>query len=572
MNSQINKISDYLNSFPNLYGKRGLNSNIWKMITPEIKKQIEEIFAPIKSSSGKLYCCINKVFPVPVCKICNKNYVTFSEGKLLDVCSLQCSRKTTKTKLLRNQTNIELNNQDPGRQTKIQEKKKKTNLKKYGVDWSAQSKEIQEKIRKKINETYADRKGEIISLRKQTFNASWGADHPMKTERCKTLLKTQIQKKYGVDFATQITGMSEKSKKTFQQKYGNNIHCAALIPCIQEKRKAKYQLITEQNLKNFEDQLSNYNTAELTRPEIAKIMSLPVSSCNNYIRQLNIPVKELIQQKTSGIELDVQNFLTSLNISYETNNRQILNGKELDIYIPSHNLAIEIDGVYWHTEEFGKDENYHLEKTQKCLEKGIQLLHIFDFEWNNKKQIWQDIIKHKLGLSQKIHARKCTIMPISTSVAKEFLNKNHLQGFAGGKIKLGLHYDNELYQVIICGKSRFNKHYDYELIRAASKIGYNIVGGLSKLLSRISGSIISYADSRYSVGNSYQVIGFNFKNFSRPNYYYIINGQLESRLKYQKHKLPKILKNFDPNLTEAENMNINGFYRIWDCGNYIYSL
>ena len=156
---------------------------------------------------------------------------------MLDVCSLQCSRKTAKTKQLREQTNSKLNSLDPDRQKKIQEKKKETNTKKYGVDWPAQSKEIQEKIRKKTNETYTDRKDEIISLRKKTFNELWGADHPMKTERCKTHLKMQIQKKYGVDFATQIVGMSEKSKKTFQEKYGNNIYCAALIPHIQEKRR-----------------------------------------------------------------------------------------------------------------------------------------------------------------------------------------------------------------------------------------------------------------------------------------------------------------------------------------------
>ncbi len=49
------------------------------------------------------------------------------------------------------------------------------------------------------------------------------------------------------------------------------------------------------------------------------------------------------------------------------------------------------------------------------------------------------------------------------------------------------------------------------------------------------------------------------------------NGKRFSRLQFQKHKLKNILENFDPNLTEWENMQLNGFDRIWDCGNLVFS-
>lgn len=45
---------------------------------------------------------------------------------------------------------------------------------------------------------------------------------------------------------------------------------------------------------------------------------------------------------------------------------------------------------------------------------------------------------------------------------------------------------------------------------------------------------------------------------------------LESRIKYQKHKLLKLLKAFSPSLTEWENMKNNGYDRIWDCGNDVW--
>jgi hypothetical protein len=255
------------------------------------------------------------------------------------------------------------------------------------------------------------------------------------------------------------------------------------------------------------------------------------------------------------------------------NDRVVLEGKELDIYLPDHKLAIEINGAYWHSEQFGKDRNYHLNKTIGCTAKDIQLLHIFDVEWNNsaKKEIWKSMIASRLYFTKKIHARKCNLLPVQTDVAREFCELNHLQGFAGGGQKLGLFYNNQLVQLIIVGESRFNKSSQFELIRAVSAQGYTIVGGLSRLLSKIPGSLISYADRRYSNGNSYRKVGFSESTPATPNYSYFINGNLESRMKYQKHKLAKILKSFDNTLSECYNMKMNNIYKLWDCGNYIFT-
>ena len=62
-----------------------------------------------------------------------------------------------------------------------------------------------------------------------------------------------------------------------------------------------------------------------------------------------------------------------------------LNRKELDIYIPELNLAIEYNGFLFHhsTEDIGyktKPIDYHLIKYNTCLENNIKLLHIYDFE------------------------------------------------------------------------------------------------------------------------------------------------------------------------------------------------
>ena len=127
----------------------------------------------------------------------------------------------------------------------------------------------------------------------------------------------------------------------------------------------------------------------------------------------------------------------------ETSNRTILNGKELDIYLPELNLAFEFNGLYWHS-ELHKDRRYHLEKTKLCADKGINLIHIWEDDWDNKVEICKSIILNKIGKSERIYARKCDIRIVDNKLVREFLDINHIQGFVGSKIKIGLYYNYEL--------------------------------------------------------------------------------------------------------------------------------
>lgn len=180
------------------------------------------------------------------------------------------------------------------------------------------------------------------------------------------------------------------------------------------------------------------------------------------------------------------------------------------------------------------------------------------------------MISSRLKLNKRLYARKCEIKQISNLAARKFFDNNHLQGFVGGATKLGLYHNGELVQAIIIGKSRYNKKYNSELIRSATLKGYNVVGGISKLLNSVKDSIISYADRRYSDGTGYKAIGMHEMPAAPPNYFYLIRGALESRIKYQKYKLINLLEIFDCDKTEAYNMQLNGHYRVWDCGNLVY--
>ena len=254
-----------------------------------------------------------------------------------------------------------------------------------------------------------------------------------------------------------------------------------------------------------------------------------------------------------------------------------MNGKELDIYIPDRKLAFEYDGLYWHKDNgCGNDRNRHLFKTELCESKGIHLVHIFENEWLNKRSIVESRIKNLLGVFDKIvYARKCEVKEVPSKDSFEFQNMNHIQGGVHSSVNIGLYYEDELISLMTFSKPRFNKKYDWELVRFCNKIGYHVPGAASRLLKHFerqynSRSISSYADRRWSIGNLYSKFGFKPVPTSKPNYWYIVDGELESRVKYQKHKLNSILEHFDSSKSEWDNMKDNGFNRIFDCGNLVF--
>jgi len=283
---------------------------------------------------------------------------------------------------------------------------------------------------------------------------------------------------------------------------------------------------------------------------------------------------------TTKPEIDLANWLNDLNISIKTSNRTILNGKELDIYIPSHNLAIEYDGLYWHSEKH-IDKDYHINKTIECEKQGIHLIHIFEDEWLNKKDIVKSRLQNILGLTpNKLYARKTVIKEISSEKSKEFLDNNHIQGNVNSKIKLGLYYNDELVSLMTLGLLRksmgaTNVDGSYELLRFCNKLNTNVIGGAGKLLKHFIKTykpieIISYADKRWSKGDLYEKLGFKFIHDSKPNYWYLIGNNREYRFKYRKDILVK--EGYDPSKTEHQIMLGRGIYRIYDCGNKKYTL
>ena len=279
--------------------------------------------------------------------------------------------------------------------------------------------------------------------------------------------------------------------------------------------------------------------------------------------------------KISKLERELNDFIASLNIKYIESDRSIIKPYELDIYIPSKKIAIEFDGLYWHSEIY-KNKNYHLNKTQLCEDLGIQLIHIFEDEWLYKKEIVKSRLRNILGLTKnKIYARKCEIREVFTKVKTNFLNENHIQGAVGSKVSLGLYYNNELLSLMTFGKRPILNDFEYELIRFCNKLDTSVIGGASRLLKHFireykPKEIISYADRRWSIGGMYSTLGFTFISNTQPNWFIMSGNHRYHRVKYQKHKLVK--QGYDKNKTAHKICLENGLYRIYDCGTKKYGL
>ena len=285
---------------------------------------------------------------------------------------------------------------------------------------------------------------------------------------------------------------------------------------------------------------------------------------NQKLTYVNEEDKSLVKRVTaiSKGEKELANWLSE-KVEVLENDRTLLNGKELDVYIPEKKVAIEFDGLYWHSSQC-KEKNYHYEKFDKCRKLGVRLIHVFEDEWRDKQEIVKSLILSAIGVYEKKYfARKCTVKEIEKSIAREFLEANHINGYVNCSKAYGLFNGTELLQVITVGKNRFSKEKKLELLRMATKLNTQVVGGFSKLLKDAGiTEIESYVDNRLFNASGYTSSGWAVLGETHISYYYTNFESRFNRMKFQKAKLPQVAEND----TEEMRANALGYFRIYDCG------
>lgn len=297
------------------------------------------------------------------------------------------------------------------------------------------------------------------------------------------------------------------------------------------------------------------------------------------------PICPKCKPKGTKHEVLIKDLLNKYNISHIFRDRKVLgNGQEIDIYIPSKKIGIEINGLYYHTDS-RMPKAYHYDKTELMRSKGNDLIHIFGDELLRKEKIVLNKLKYRLGLiKRKIGARNCVVKEIDNKTKTKFLNKYHIQGDVNASIKLGLFYKTKLVAVMTFGEPRSgigsNKHPEntYELIRFCTIFNFNINGAASKLINYFKNNfkwnkIYSYADRRWSTGNVYEKTGFELTSMRKYNYWYTKNHtERLHRSGFRKEERKIKLENHNPLLSEIEDMKNNGYDVVWDCGTLTYTM
>lgn len=376
--------------------------------------------------------------------------------------------------------------------------------------------------------------------------------------------RNSVQEKYGVDSVSKVKSIRDKAIETTIKKYGvdnisklESVKNVKLIKHTKSSSTSSYlynKLLTPMknrclSIQQFIESNNKYTMKYISFLRKNEII-FECNKCNNNFSIFNYKSTKTIscpkceKKSISTQELELRDFVSSIVSDEILYNKRILGSKEIDILIPSLSIGIEFNGIYWHSERV-RDKNYHQDKCKLAKERGINLIQIFEDEWStNKDKIKKRLMYLLHNEKTSIYARKCTVLEIDSKTASGFCKEHHLNGYANSKINIGLFYNEVLVSVMTFGKSRYNKKYEYELVRYCSS--GNVIGAFGKILKYFEcnynpKSLLSYADFDWSNGEIYLKNNFTFKGYTKPGYFYSIyrknTFKRYSRYECQKHKL-----------------------------------
>ena len=401
---------------------------------------------------------------------------------------------------------------------------------------------------------------EVKAKSVQTCLDKYGVVNSMQYQGTKDKLKQTMLNKYGVENYTQTEEYKKRMLQTNLNKYG--------VPNHMQQDMEHFDIWNNKEL--FTKYLSSLSSKP-TVYELQEFFNLTDRIVvYDKIHSWNLDDFVNFHSLRSHYENDIIKFLKECGVeNIQTNDRTILNGKEIDIYLPDYKLGIEFNGDYWHS-DIKKDYQDHngrsLAHQQKSLlaeSKGVFLFHIFEYEWND--DIIQASIKNRLKTlliknNIKIPARKCKIVTLTKAQKKEFLNENHIQGNDHSTIQYGLEYQGQIVSCMTFIHPK-NKKYTWELSRFCNQHGCVVQGGASKLFKHFvetlqpGDTISSYNDITKTKGDLYRILGFQCISINQPNYVWVNFQTRDIRTRYQEQEAG-----------EVERMHGLGYHRLCDCG------
>lgn len=449
---------------------------------------------------------------------------------------------------------------NPSKSKEVYDKVRKTNLERYGVECSAQSEVVKEKIKttnlKKYGVEYSFQAEEVKDKIKATSLERYGVDNPSKSNIIKDRIVESNRKNLGVDYPMQSKEVMDKSMVTSLQKYGTE------YPNQSE--------IVKQHIR--ESNIEKYGVEHPAQSDMVKRQTIITNRERYGVDYTCLIYQGKLVGDDSTYNRSFAKLLDNSKISYE---REFLLQKySYDFKVG--NVLIEINPTATHNTHFspyGKcriGKTYHKDKSKLAKDNGYHVIHVFDWDDTDK-------VVRLLKSRETVYARKCVVKVVDYRDTNEYLSSNHLQGTCKGQeIRLGLYYNNQLVSLMSFGKSRFNKNYEYELLRYCAS--HNVIGGAEKLFKYFADnykpkSIVSYCDTSKFSGKVYDVLGFKFvkTNSPRKHWYskkekrHITDGLL---IRQGYDRLFK--ENHGKGTSNEELILARGYLPVYDCGQSTY--
>lgn len=272
-----------------------------------------------------------------------------------------------------------------------------------------------------------------------------------------------------------------------------------------------------------------------TREQIRDYFHTTSPAIENWIRRNDLRDIAPHLSEVSSAEVRLREYLEPLGFTVH-NTHSVIPPYEIDIYNPDRKIGVEFNGTFWHSDAHLKDKEYHFKKSEACSEKGVRLIHIYEWEWEDERtrKILESIIRIACGkVENRIYARKCEIREITNSEARPFNDANHLQGHRNAQVTYGLFYQDKLVQLMSFSRTRYNRNLrgenDWEIIRGCPGSNNVVVGGVSKLFKHFlrehdPDRVFSYCDFNKFDGVGYEEIGMEFTGYTGPDKTWIVDG------------------------------------------------
>lgn len=586
---------------------------------------LDEAYPDAKISLKVRFLVISSGVPAPpLCSICGDHYVeSVNERRFSLYCSPECG-SIGKTEKMRQHYR-----ENPEKRKEISQKRERTTMERYG----AKSVLSLDNFRKKGEETCMTKYGakhpaqssEFMEERRDKFLEKYGVDNPSKVEEFKQKREDTTLARYGVKNASSSDIVKERRRDTVRERYG--VDCVLESPEVREKmkdtirerygvesvmqnpafvEKAKRTSMERYGATSFlssiyrQEMLSDMSAAygvDITSPhqviidpesmrilrsrdslkdayenktiqELADFLGVCYTTASRALKAHEIEANIFSRSKA---EFELEEYIGSLGFFVICNDRKTF-GVEVDLYVPEVNLAIEFNGIYWHSSIF-KTPSFHQSKSLAAHNKGAKMLHIWEDDWiaEDKKEIILAKIRAFLGYTDRVFARKTEVREVDSGTAKEFMERTHIQGYKASTVYYALYYKD----VIVCMLGMTDRNGEWVIDRFSSSC--SVIGGFSKLLSFFKRNnewkeIFTYASMDYGFGDMYSTVGFASEGFTEPGLWFTDGKQRRfPRSMFMKSKLYDMFDDY-----EGQHVNSflesKGIHRIHDSGSMRFRL